>query len=134
MMGTCTTMHWTRRHRVLRIAWLLLLGCVVAGSLVPSGSAAKRAMDALRVSDKLWHFLAYFVLMLLPALYERRLATALHAVGLASLSILLEFGQRLYSGRSFDSGDVAANVAGVLSALAAATAVLRLKLIQTKGA
>ena len=106
-----------------------MLGCVVVGSLLPSGSAAKRAMDALNVSDKLWHFLAYFVLMLLPALHERRFVTALQAVGLVSLGLVLEFGQNLFSGRSFDAGDVVANVAGVLSALAAATAEARLKLI-----
>jgi VanZ family protein len=96
-----------------------MLGCMVAGSLVPSGSAAKRAMDALNVSDKLWHFMAYSVLMLLPALHERRLATALQAVGIVSLGLALEFGQRLFAGRSFDSGDVAANVAGVLVGLLA---------------
>ena len=127
-------MHQPRVRRFLRFTWLVLLGCVVAGSLAPSGSAAKRAMDSLNVSDKLWHFLAYFPLMLLPALYERRRATVLYAVGLVSLGLLLEFGQRFYADRSFDAGDAAANVAGVLSGLVAATAGLRLKLIQTKGA
>jgi VanZ family protein len=111
-----------------------MLVCVMAVSLVPSDSAVKRAMDALDVSDKLLHFLAYFMLMLLPALHERRLATAPLAVGLISLGVVLEFSELLVAGRSYELGDMLANAAGVLVGLAAAAAGSRLKLIQTKGA
>jgi VanZ family protein len=109
----------TRRRWTLRITWLLMLVCVVTISLVPSHSAAKRAMDALNVSDKLLHFLAYFMLMSLPTLHERRLATPLLAVGLVSLGVLLEFAELLVPGRSCELGDMLANAAGVLVGLAA---------------
>jgi len=134
MSGPGTIVRQTRRRLILRIAWLLMLGCVVALSLAPSDSAAKRAMDALDVGDKSLHFLAYFTLMLLPALHEERLATALYAVGIVLLGFALEIGQFMFAGRSLDAGDLLANVAGVLAGLAAATAGLRFKQIQVKGA
>ena len=123
-----------RRHTFLRIAWLCTLTCVVAISLAPSDSTPKRTMDALNVSDKLLHFVAYFVLMLLPALHETRLSTALHAVGIVALGITVEFLQSPLAGRPFDAGDVVANLAGVLAALVAAEAGPRFSLMQSRGA
>jgi VanZ family protein len=91
-------------------------------------------MDALNVSDKLLHFVAYFVLMLLPALHEARLSTALHAVGIVALGFTLEFLQSRFAGRSFDAGDVVGNLAGVLAGLVTAEAGPRLRLMQSRGA
>ncbi len=123
--------RWWRRRRLLRIVWLCALACVVAASLVPSDSAAKQTMDALPISDKLGHFVAYLLLAALPVLTESRRWVALNALGIVMLGCVLEYWQIRYVGRGFDGWDVAANVAGVLSALAAEP---RLRLIQSKGA
>ena len=119
------------QHRLLRIAWLCMLGCVVVGSLLPSNSLAKRALDALDVNDKLEHFLAYSALALLPALHEKKPVAALMALAIALLGVALEFGQVLFSDRLFELGDIAAGTAGVLCGFVAATQ-LRPRL--TKGA
>ena len=116
---------WQRRRRILRIVWLLMLGCVVAGSLLPRESAAKHAMDALNPSGTLWHLLAYFLLALLPALHETRLALGLQVVATLAIGLMLEFGQERFSNRSFGVGDLVANAAGVLAALMAAPWVRR---------
>ena len=109
----------TQRRRLLRIAWLLLLGCVVAGSLLPSCTPPMRVLEALNVGDKVWHFSAYFILMLLPGLHETRWVSALLALNSASVGVVLEFGQKLVTGRSFELADIAANIAGVLCGVVA---------------
>lgn len=107
-------------QRLLRIGWLLMLGCVVVGSLLPSTSAPIRALDELKVDDKALHLLAYLMLALLPALHETRRTSTLLTVNVAFLGVLLECGQRHIIGRSFDLWDMAANTAGLLGGLAAA--------------
>jgi VanZ family protein len=101
------------------------------GSLLPSNSLPKRALDALDVNDKLEHFLAYSALALLPALHEKKPVAALMALAIAVLGVTLEFGQVLFSDRLFELGDIAAGTAGVLCGFVAATQ-LRPRL--TKGA
>ncbi len=100
-------------------------------SVAPSDSAAKHALDALPVSDKMGHLVAYFVLVSLPMLTETRRWAALHAAGIVALGFVLEHWQSRYAGRGFDALDVAANIAGALGALAAAPG---LRLMQSKGA
>ena len=124
---------WQRRRLLLRVLWFCALACVLAASLVPADSAAKRAMDALPVSDKAGHFAAYFLLALLPAVTERRRPALLNAAAVAALGFALECWQSRFGQRSFDAGDVGANVAGVLSALATVKAQPRLKLTRRKG-
>lgn len=121
---------WQSRP-LLRTAWFCAVACVAAVSLAPSDSTAKHAMDALLVSDKLGHFVAYFVLVSLPILTESRRSAAWHAAGIVALGFALEFWQHRYAGRGFDGLDVAANVAGVLGALATGP---WLRQMQAKGA
>lgn len=87
---------------------------------MPASAAPLRALDALNVSDKLVHFTAYLILMLLPALHETRLVTALLAFGIVLLGALLEFGQVLIPSRSPEVADALANLIGVLCGLAIA--------------
>ncbi len=98
-----------------------MLGCVVVGSLLPTNSQPKRALDALDVNDKLEHFLAYSALALLPALHEKKPVAALLALAVALLGVALEFGQVLFTDRLFELGDIAASTAGVLFGFVAAT-------------
>ena len=119
------------QHRLLRITWLCILGCVVVGSLLPSNSQPKRALDALDVNDKLLHFLAYSALALIPALHEKKPVAALLALAVAVLGVALEFGQALFTDRLFELGDIVASTAGVLCGFVAGTQ-LRPRL--TKGA
>ncbi len=114
------TLRDSRWRGILRLAWLFMLGCVVAGSLAPKNSAIKHTMDSLFENDKVLHWLAYFLLALLPALHERRVMMALQVVAALFVGVLLEFGQRRFSGRPFDAGDLVANAVGVLVAVAAA--------------
>ena len=109
------------QRRLLRIAWLCMLGCVVVGSLLPSNSLPKRALEALDVNDKLEHFLAYSALALLPALHEKKPVAGLLALAIVLLGVALEFGQVLFSDRLFELGDIAAGTAGVLCGFVAAT-------------
>src|SRR5512137_831831 len=90
---------WWRRRPLVRFVWFCALACVVAASLVPAGSAAKRAIDALPISDKLGHVLAYFLLASLPALTETRRLVVLHAAGVVALGFVLEYCQSRYVGR-----------------------------------
>ena len=102
------------QHRLFRIAWLCLLVCVIVGSLLPSDSQPKRALDALDVNDKVLHFVAYLALALIPALHETKPVALLMALEVAVLGVALEFGQGLFSDRSFELTDIAASTVGVL--------------------
>lgn len=100
--------------------WLVTVACVVVGSLLPSTSPPIRVLDELKLNDKMLHFAAYLMLMLLPALHETRLVTGLLALAVASLGLVLEYGQGHVIGRSFELGDLVANTAGVVCGLVAA--------------
>lgn len=104
-----------RAHQLLRVLWVLAALAVVVGSLLPPSSAAIRALSG--ISDKAIHFLAYFVLGILPALHERMLTAALMIVASIGLGVALEFGQRTFSGRSFEMADMVADGCGALSGL-----------------
>ena len=119
-MADTRVLQTSRRRGLIRIAWAVLLLCVVAGSLASRGSGLKHALDELNPSDKLWHVLAYFLLALLPALHERRVTVAVQTVAALFVGVLLEFAQGRFSDRPFDAGDIVANAVGVLIALVAA--------------
>ena len=105
--------HGARAKKWLRVLWFAAIGVVIVASLLPSSSLPMRALDRLKISDKLEHALAYFVLALLPTLHERRAFIAVAAVGAAGLGVALEYGQ-LYSGwRDFEVGDMIADAVGV---------------------
>ncbi len=108
-----------RRKFLLRVVWALLLAFVAACSLLPGDSQAKRVMDAY-FNDKLGHAAAYFLLAFLPAIHEAKPVATVQAVVTLGVGFALEAAQRLFTCRAFDAGDVAANTAGVLAALALA--------------
>ncbi len=91
---------------------------VIGGSLLPGNSAPMRAIDSLGVSDKLEHCAAYAALAFLPCLHERRGTVVLLLLFAAALGILLEFGQLLSPGRSFDVYDMLADGAGIIGGAA----------------
>lgn len=94
------------------LGWLLLAG-VVVGSLIPG-----QALEPIRVSDKILHAGAYFVLMVwFAGLYRQTLYPFIAAVLLA-VGIGLDLLQGLTETRSFDWFDVAMNGAGIVAGLA----------------
>ncbi len=98
--------------RVLAV-WLSLLGAVVVLSLLPGA-----VVSAAPVSDGVGHWVAYFVLALLPVATGARAWMASAATGsLIPLGLLLEVAQMGIPGRAFEWRDVAANAAGVFAGL-----------------
>jgi VanZ family protein len=74
-----------------------------------------QAIAALHINDKVLHVTAYVLLAFLPSLHERQRRLAFIALGLVALGVLLEFGQLLSPGRSFEIADMAADAAGVVA-------------------
>ena len=101
--------RWTR---LLRLVWAVAVVVVIVGSLLPADSSAIRTISELPVNDKVQHGLAYAVLALLPVLHERLRTAAVILVLVAALGVALEFGQLYSPGRSFDTQDMMADLAG----------------------
>ncbi len=97
----------------LRLVWAALVVLVVTGSLLPGSSRVMRALNRLDLNDKFEHFAAYGGLGFLPTLREAaaRLRFVLPAVAL--MGVLLEFGQLYSPGRTYDTRDMLADLAGV---------------------
>lgn len=92
----------------------VLVGCVVAGSLLPSGSPLMVEVGRLHVSDKVLHFSAYLALALLPVIgFQDRRRGIQAGLSMFLLGILMEAGQHFSPGRAVEFGDVIANGAGV---------------------
>lgn len=51
--------------------WLVLIACVIVGSLLPAASPIMVAIGRLHINDKLQHFSAYLALSALPVLVFR---------------------------------------------------------------
>ena len=98
----------------LRIAWLMWLGAIVVGSLLPADSTPLRALAQLAINDKVQHVLAYAALAFLPSIHEPRRNLAVLLVMALALGVLLELGQLYSPGRSFDIYDMLADEAGVV--------------------
>lgn len=94
------------------VGWLMIAG-VIVGSLIPGHTIPK-----VIVSDKLLHAGMYFLLMIWFAGLYRRSRHAWIALGLMLLGLGLDLLQGMTSSRTFDLADVAANVTGILAALA----------------
>ena len=102
--------------RYPRVWWaigLLLVGGVVLGSLLPSS-----VIRAVTLSDKIMHAGAYCLLMLWFSGLYRRSRHWVVALSLAALGFTLDVAQTATVSRSFEFGDVSANVGGILVGLA----------------
>ena len=82
-------------RRAVLGSWVVLVGLVVMGSLLPAGSPVVAAAGRLPLTDKAMHFLAYLGLSVLPVVGFRERRRGL-AAGMAmfGLGCLLEFAQQ----------------------------------------
>jgi hypothetical protein len=103
----------TRRTLILSL-WVVLICCVVVGSLLPAANPVMAAIGRLHIWDKLQHFGAYLALSFLPVIGFRDKRRGLMAgLSMFLLGVLMEAGQHFSPGRSVELGDVVANGAGV---------------------
>ncbi len=106
-------------HTVLMILWVVLICCVVVGSLAPAASPLMVAIGRLHISLKVLHFCAYTSLALIALVaVRRRSAAVLAALAMILLGVALEFGQKLVPGRSCEIRDMVINGVGVLTGIA----------------
>ena len=99
---------------VILSLWVVLICCVVAGSLLPAASPVMIAIGRLHVWDKLQHFGAYLALSFLPVIgFRDRRKGLMAGLSMFLLGVLMEAGQHFSPGRSPELGDVLANGAGV---------------------
>ena len=109
----------SKTHIALRAAWFAALIIVIVGELLPGNSLPIRELERLGIGDKVEHFTAYAILGAYPAACEW-IGLAIPATfGLIALGVLLEFGQLLSVGRSFEIGDMLANTLGAFAGFAA---------------
>ena len=102
------------RHTLVLSLWVVLLGCVVIGSLLPASSPVLVDIGRLRINDKVLHFGAYLALSLLPVIgFRDRRRGLMAGLSMFLLGILMEAGQHYSPGRAVELGDVIANGAGV---------------------
>jgi hypothetical protein len=102
------------------MAWAMTLAAVVAGELLPGGSAPMRLMGSLPLGPHGLHFGAYAALGALAVMgFSGRWAAA-SAAALVAVGGGLELLQTLVPGREGEWRDVAANTAGVAAGFAAA--------------
>jgi hypothetical protein len=92
--------------RPLVILWIVLLASVMWGELLPSDSAPIVLLSATDMGDKLLHYIAYAVLVLMPAVVFGRRGVVFSAVGTELLGIVLELLQQLVPGRTCEPADV----------------------------
>ena len=98
---------------MLRAAWLVGLGLLVIGSLLPGSSPAIRWLSG--VSDKVLHFAAYGVLATLAWVGAENRREALRSVLImVALGVGLDCLQHFIPGRGFELGDVLADNLGLL--------------------
>lgn len=113
----------------LALWWLAVLGTLVV-CLIPPPS-----IPLPENSDKVEHFLAYFLLAASAVqIYQRRAALVWAAVGLVALGIGIEFAQgALTVNRMADPMDALANSVGVLAGMATVFTPLRDLLLRLRG-
>jgi VanZ family protein len=103
----------TRRILILSL-WVVLLGCVVIGSLLPAANPVMVDIGRLQINDKVMHFCAYLALSFLPVIgFRDRRRGLMAGLSMFLLGILMEAGQHFSPGRAVELGDVVANGAGV---------------------
>ncbi len=120
-------LRWPRAW--LALWWLAVLGTLVV-CLIPPPS-----IPLPENSDKVEHFLAYFLLAASAVqIYQRRAALVWAAVGLVALGIGIEFAQgTLTVNRMADPMDALANSVGVLAGMAIVFTPLRDLLLRLRG-
>ena len=102
------------KHTVILVLWVVLICCVVVGSLLPAASPVMVAVGRLHINDKVLHFGAYVALSLLPVIgFRDRRRGLIAGLSMFILGLLLEDGQHFSPGRAVEFGDVIANGAGV---------------------
>ncbi len=113
----------------LALWWLAVLGTLVVCLIPPP------PIPLPENSDKVEHFLAYFLLASSAVqIYQRRAALILAAVGLVALGIGIEFAQgALTVNRMADPMDALANTVGVLAGMAIVFTPLRDLLVRLRG-
>lgn len=96
--------------------WVVLICCVIVGTLVPATSPLIAALIPLHVTDFMKHVYAYAALASLMTLACRdRQRRMIASLATFALGILLELAQHFSPGRSVEFEDVAANGLGVVS-------------------
>lgn len=120
-------LRWPRAW--LALWWLAVLGTLVV-CLIPPPS-----IPLPENSDKVEHFLAYFLLAASAVqIYQRRAALVWAAVGLVALGIGIELAQgALTVNRMADPMDALANSVGVLAGMAIVFTPLRDLLLRLRG-
>jgi len=99
---------------LLLVFWIVLIACVVVGSLSPARSPLMVAIGRLHIWDKLQHFSAYLALSFLPVIgFRDRRRGIVAGLSMFLLGILMEAGQYFSPGRAVELGDVIANGIGV---------------------
>jgi VanZ family protein len=118
----------------MRRLWLVAILAVIAGSLLPGGSAPLHALSLLHVNDKAQHFLAYAALACLPLWLPVRPSAWKVGLWMLALGVLLEILQSFVPGRACDLLDGLADAAGVIIGLlfGASVAVLRASVSRVK--
>ncbi len=130
MSATLPPFKPLRRPRLWAALWGLAVLVVVVVCLIPPPP-----MDLPKNSDKVEHFLAYFILAGSAVQLFRRGRPLLWAgVGLVLMGVCIEFAQgALTSTRSADPMDAIANTIGVLAGMATAFTPLRDLLLRWRG-
>ena len=120
-------LRWPRAW--LALWWLAVLGTLVVCLIPPP------PIPLPENSDKVEHFLAYFLLAASAVqIYQRRAALIWAAVGLVALGIGIEFAQgALTVNRMADPMDALANSVGVVVGMATVFTPLRDLLLRMKG-
>jgi VanZ family protein len=104
---------------VILTLWIVLICCVIVGSLLPAKSSVIVAIGRLHLSLKALHYCSYTLLALMALVaIRRRSAAVLAALAMILLGASLEFGQKLVPGRSCEIRDMCINGAGVLTGIA----------------
>ena len=107
-----SSLHAFRWPRLWVGAWVLMMGSVVMGSLLPSDDLPRRLFPG---ADKLQHMAGYAALSgYAVMLFANRRGRGMAAVGLVLLGVLIEGAQSaLTTSRQADPMDMLANLLGV---------------------
>ncbi len=103
------------KRRAVLILWFLLLSVVTALSLLPASLVPRHPGEG-----RPEHFVAYFVLALIPFVAVKRSYHAYAAaLAVACLGVLLEVLQMRIPGRAFEWADILMNCTGVTAGVLA---------------